>query len=204
LAVPNKWYRQNFPLADGAAVDANQQETGMPVQHDLLGLVGAFEDAANRHVIDEILAMFTDDAEFELVGLARLFGKEEIRAIFEYDAGVKGEIQLVNCTAIADTVSCQLVGRNDRLRAAGLDKMLYPSCVLSFTNGLIRSWRAVPDPEPTAAFEQFWRAVRLWIEENYAADYSRMFTSDGRFIRNRDNGERAVQLAREYRSSAAR
>lgn len=176
----------------------------MSVQHDLLSLVEAFEDAANRHAIDEIMAMFSDDAEFELVGLARLVGKKEIRAIFEYDAGVKGEIHLINCTARADTVTCQLVERNDRLRAAGLDKLLYPSCVLSFTNKLIRSWRAVPDPEPARAFDQFWGAVRLWIAENYPADYARIFTPEGRFIRNRDNGERAVQLAREYRSSVAR
>lgn len=176
----------------------------MSVQHDLLSLVEAFEDAANRHAIDEIMAMFSDDAELELVGLARLVGKKEIRPMFEYDAGVKGEIHLINCTASADTVSCQLVERNDRLRVAGLDKLLYPSCVLSFTNKLIRSWRAVPDPEPARAFDQFWGAVRLWIAENYPADYARIFTPEGRFIRNRDNGERAVQLAREYRSSVAR
>ena len=168
----------------------------MPVQHDRLSVVEAFQDAANRHAIDEIMAMFADDAEFELEGLARLVGKKEIRTIFEYDAGVKGEIQLINCTAKTDTVSCQLVERNDRLRAAGLDRLLYPSCVLSFTNKLIRSWRAVPDPEPARAFDQFWGAVRLWISEHYPADYARIFTREGRFIRNRDNGERAVQLAR--------
>ena len=176
----------------------------MSVQQDLLSLVEAFEDAANRHAIDEIMAMFFDDAEFELVGLARLVGKNEIRPIFEYDEGVKGEIHLINRTAGTDTVSCQLVESNDRLQAAGLDKLLYPSRVLSFANKLIRSWRAVPDPEPARAFDKFWGAVRLWIAENYSADYARIFTPEGRFIRSRDNGERAVQLAREYRSNVAR
>ena len=176
----------------------------MSVQHDLLKLVEAFQNAANRHAIDEVMAMFADDAEFELEGLARLVGKKDIRSIFEYDEGVKGEIQLINCTTKTDTVSCQLVERNDRLRAAGLDKMLYPVCVLSFTNKLIRSWRAVPDPESARAFAQFWGAVRLWIAKNHPDDYARMFTPEGLFIRGRDNGERAVQLAREYRSSLAR
>ena len=176
----------------------------MSVQHDLLSLVKTFEDAANRHAIDEIMTMFSDDAEFELVGLARLVGKKEIRAIFEYDAGVKGEIHLINCTAGTDTVSCQLVESNDRLRVAGLDKLLYPSCMLSFTNNLIRSWRAVPDPEPARALAQFWGPVRLWMAENHPADYARIFTPEGQFIRNRYNGERAVQLARDYRLSLTR
>jgi hypothetical protein len=172
----------------------------MTVEYDLLTIVEAFEDAANRHAIDEIMSMFSDDAEFELMGLARLVGKMEIRAIFEYDAGVKGEIHFINCITKKGTVNCQLVEHNDRLRAAGLDKLLYPSCVLSFTNRLIRSWQAVLDPEPVRTFDQFWGAVRLWIAEHHPADYARIFTPEGSFIRNRDNGERAVQLAKEYRS----
>lgn len=176
----------------------------MSVEHDLLSLIRAFEDTANRHAVDEIMNMFSDDVEFELVGLARLVGKKEIRSIFEYDAGVNTELRLIKCTANGDTVNCQLVERNDRLRAAGFDKLLYPSCALSFTNKLIRSWRAVPDPEPLRAFNRFWGAVRLWIAENYPADYGRIFTPEGRFIRNRYNGERLVQLAGEYRSDVAR
>jgi len=62
----------------------------MMVQSDLLGVVKAFQDAANRHAIDEVMAMLTDDAEFELKGMTRLFSKREIRSIFEYDAGVIG------------------------------------------------------------------------------------------------------------------
>jgi len=176
----------------------------MPAQHDLLSVVAAFQDAANRHAIDEVMAMFADDAAFELEGLTRLVGKKEIRSIFEYDAGVKGEIQLINCTATADTVSCQLLETNDRLRVAGLDKLLYPSCVLSFEKDLIRSWRAVPDPGPARAFDQFWSAVRLWIAEHHPTDYARMFTREGRFMRSRENGERVVHLARQYRSTGAK
>lgn len=175
----------------------------MPVQADLLSVVAALQDAANRHAIDEVMAMFADDAEFELEGLTRLVGKKEIRSIFEYDAGVNGEIRLINCTATSDAVSCQLVETNDRLRLAGLDKLLYPSCVLAFEKGLIRSWRAIPDPGPARAFDKFCGAVRLWIAEHYPIEYARMFTREGGFMRNRENGERVVQLARQYRSTVA-
>lgn len=175
----------------------------MPVQPDLLSVVAAFQDAFNRHAIDEVMAMFADGAEFELEGLTRLVGKKDIRSIFEYDAGVNGNIQFIKCSATADTVSCQLLETNDRLRLAGLDNLLYPSCVLSFENKLIRSWRAVPDPGPARAFDEACGAVRLWIAKQYPTEYERMFTREGRFIRNRDNGERVVQLARQYRSTVA-
>lgn len=175
----------------------------MIVQSDLLDIVKAFQDAANRHAIDDVMAMFTEDAEFELKGMTQLFGKSEIRSIFEYDTGVSGKIQLINCTETADAVSCQLVETNDRLRLAGLDSLLYPSCVLSFEKKLIRSWRVVPDPEVTRVLNQFWGAVGLWIAKYYPSDYARMFTREGRFIRSRANGERAVQLAKQYLSTVA-
>jgi limonene-1,2-epoxide hydrolase len=172
-------------------------------EQELLSLVESLQDAARRHAIEEIMALFADDAEFELEGLTRLVGKEEIRTIFEYDAGVAGEIELINRVAKDDQVTCQILERNDRLRVAGLDGLYYPSCVLSFKNKLIRSWRAAPDPEATQAFDEFWRPVPQWIVEHYPVDYARLFTPEGRFIRSGSNGRRAVQLAREYRSSLA-
>lgn len=175
----------------------------MTVQGDLVGVVKTFQDTANRHAIDEVASMFTEDAEVELKGMTRLFGKSEIRFIFEYDAGVNGNIQLINCTESADAVSCQLVETNERLRLAGLNSLLYPSCVLSFERKLIQSWRVAPDPKSIQTFDQFWGPVGLWIAKHYPSDYARMFTREGRFIRSRENGERAVQLAREYRSAGA-
>ena len=173
----------------------------MVVQHDPLNIVAALQDAANRHAIDEVMALFADDAEFELVGLTRLAGKSEIRSIFEYDAGVDGNIQFINCTSTGDAATCQLAETNDRLRLAGLDGLLYPTCELSFKRGLIRSWRAVPDPGPTRIMMEFWDAVGRWIKEHHPAEYAKMFTGQGRFIRNRENGERAVQLGRQYRAN---
>ena len=178
----------------------------MTTRNDLVGVVRDLERAANRHAVDEVLGMLADDVEFELEGLGSLVGKEEMRRVFEYDAGVHGELHLVNCTARGQVVECRLVERNDRLREAGLDEMHYPSCVFAFTTAesttaRIRSWRAVPDPDEMRSFERFWGRVRRWIAENHPADSARIFTSDGRFIRTRSNGERAVQLAREYRST---
>lgn len=173
----------------------------MIFQNDLLDVVKVFQDAANRHAIDEVMEMFADDAELELEGLTRLVGKKEIRSIFEYDAAVNSKIELINCAATADKVSCQLVEANDRLRLAGLGSILYPSCVLCFEERLIRSWRAVPDPDAIRAVDQFWGSVRQWINEHYPTDYARMFTCEGGFIRSGQNAQRAIMLAKQYLSA---
>ncbi len=175
----------------------------MSDEQELLSVVESLQGAAGRHAVNEIMAMFTDDAEFELVGLTRLVGKKEIRSIFEYDEGVDGVIRFVNRTVQGDTINCQLVEHNDRLRLAGIDEMVYPSCVLTFKNKRIRSWRATPDPVNGRAFNEFWGPVRQWIADHHPADYARMFTSEGGFIRSRDNGKRAVELGKEYRKSGA-
>lgn len=175
----------------------------MIARNDLLSAVKSLQDAANRHAIDEVMAMFVDDAEFELGGLPRLVGKKEIRSIFEYDAGVNSKIELTNCAVTADTVNCQFVETNDRLRLAGVDRLVYQSCVLSFGKRLIRSWRAAPDPEAVRAVGQFWNAAGQWIASHFPTDYSRLFTREGHFIRSRENGERAVQLAKQYLSTAS-
>jgi hypothetical protein len=178
----------------------------MTTRGELVSVVRRLERAANSHAIDEVMDVFTDDVELELVGLARLVGKEDLRRVFEYDEGVNGEIHLLNCTARDDVVECVFIERNDRLRVAGIGEMRYPSCVFAFTEAgktgpKIRSWRAAPDPDAMRAFDRFWREVRRWIVDHHPADAARIFTSDGRFVRNASNGECAVRLAREYRSA---
>jgi len=173
----------------------------MNTQKDLVSLVKAFQDVANRHAVERVMAMFADDAEFEMVGLFTLVGKQQIRAIFEYDAGVNTELQFINCTSEGNTVTCQLVECNDRLEATGISKLHHTSCVLTFKDRLIKKFTATLPAESTQTIGEMWQAFLPWIAKNYPADYSRMFTPEGRFIYNRENGERVVPLLKEWRAS---
>jgi hypothetical protein len=53
------------------------------------------------------------------------------------------------------------------------------------------------------AIMQFWGAVGAWIKEHHPGEFAKMFTGEGQFIRSRENGERAVRLGREYRSTVS-
>lgn len=173
----------------------------MNSQNDLVSLVKGFQGVANFHAVERVMAMFADDAEFEIVGLFTLVGKQQIRAIFEYDAGVNAELQFINCTYEGDTVTCQLVERNDRLEATGISELHYPSCVLTFKDRLIKKFTATLPAESARTIGEMWQAFLPWIAKNYPADYSKMFTSEGRFIYNRENGERVIPLLKEWRAS---
>ncbi len=174
----------------------------MTTEAELLKLIAVFEDIFNRHATEDVLAMFTDDAVLEIEGVTRLEGKAELRTMFGYDAGVKSNLELVNRTAAGDTVTCQVVETNDRVTAAGLDVLLYTRCDLIFKKGLIHIWRTVPEERSTQAFSQFWTAIMPWIAAHRPDDYAMMYTSEGKFVRSRENGVRIVQLAKQYRAEA--
>jgi len=176
----------------------------MNVEKDLIALVKAFQEAENRHDIEAVMGMFADDAEFEMVGQARVKGKDQIRPIFDYDVGVHTDLQFFDFKCEGNTVTCQVVERNDRMKAAGLEKLLYPSCSLVFRDQLIEKFTASPEAESIRSVAEVMQRFLPWIQKYYPEDCLKLFTPDGRFIRNRQNGERAVLLMKEWRDSGGK
>ena len=61
---------------------------------DLIDLVKTFQDRVNQHNVDKIMSMYTEDATFEIVGLSKFAGKQNVKIIFEYDVGVNTKVPL--------------------------------------------------------------------------------------------------------------
>jgi limonene-1,2-epoxide hydrolase len=161
-------------------------------------LVDSFQESVNRKDVDKVLTMFTENAEFELVGISKYSGKEQIRNVFEYDAGVNSEIKLINCKFEGNTLNCQIMERNDRLAAMGISELKIPSCTIIFRDGLIQSFSAKVSPEMVQHNTEVWQKFIPWCKENHPHEYSKMFTSEGRFIYNRENGAGVVLLLRKW------
>ncbi len=104
---------------------------------NLINLVESFQEVFNRHDVDDILTMFSKDAEFEIVGQSKLTGKQQIRNIFDYDVGVNTELKFINCKSEGNSVHCQILEQNDRLDAIGISELEYASCTFVFKDGLI-------------------------------------------------------------------
>jgi hypothetical protein len=166
---------------------------------ELLNLVGAFLEATNQHAVEKIMALFNDNAEFELVGFYRVVGKEQIRNVFEYDAGVHTKLDFSDLQIEGDTVKGWLIEKNDRLEAIGFNKLDYPFCALTFCEGRIQKFSAKADEGSIKKVMEAWEVFLPWITKNYPIDRARLFTSEGRFIYNRENGERVVKLLKEWK-----
>ena len=109
---------------------------------NLQNLVESFQDAVNRKEINNVLAMFTEDVEYELVGISKYSGKEQIKNQFEYDVGVNAELKFTDIRSEENTVQCQCTERNDRLTAMGISEHTFPSCTFVFRDRLIKSFSA--------------------------------------------------------------
>jgi hypothetical protein len=154
----------------------------------------------NRHAVDEIMDMFDEGAEFEIVGISHFTGKENIRSVFEYDSAVHTKLVFFDCTSKGDAVTCQIVERNDRLEALGIKELLYRSCILAFKDGLISKFMATIDVDMARAVGERSSAFVDWISKNYPGEHSRMFTREGRFIYSGENGKNVVALMKEWRN----
>jgi limonene-1,2-epoxide hydrolase len=166
--------------------------------NNLIDLVKTFQEMVNQHDVEKIMSMFSDDATFEIVGLSKFEGKKNVKIIFEYDIGVNTNLQFINCKSEGDTVHCQLLERNDRLDAIGIDELEFSSCNITFKDGLIQSFAAEIPPYFVEYNSKILKRFIPWLSENHPNDYARMFSSEGRFIYNRENGRDVVPLLRKW------
>ena len=166
---------------------------------NLIDLVESFQERVNQQDVENIMPMFTEDATFEIVGLSKFEGKQQVKIIFEYDVGVNTNLQFINCKLKGDAVHCQILERNDRLNAIGVDQLKYASCIFSFKDGLIQSFAAEIPPDFVEYNSKILKKFIPWLTENHPNDYSRMFMPDGRFIYIRENGRDVVPLLRKWR-----
>ena len=166
---------------------------------DLQNLIESFQEALKRKNVDRILTMFTDDAVVEIVGISKYSGKEQIKNQFEYDAGVNAELKLMDRKFEGNTLNCKLIERNDRLEAMGIRELTFPSCTFVFQDGLIQRFSAELSPEMVQYNTEVWQKFVPWCQENYPDEYSQIFTAEGRFIYNRENGANVVPLLRKWR-----
>jgi len=181
---------------------SNKTDKGMGMMSsnpiNLIDLVKTFQERVNQHNVEKIMSMFTENATFEIVGLSKFAGKQQVKNIFEYDIGVNTNLQFINCKSEGNTVHCQILERNDKLDAIGISELKYSSCIFTFKDGLIQSFAAEIPPDFVEHNSKILKRFIPWLAENHPNEYSRMFMSDGRFIYNRKNGMDVVPLLRKW------
>lgn len=167
---------------------------------DLIALVKLYEQAANRHNLDAIDALFAADAEYELEGQDVLRGVAQLKALHAYDAGINTQLEIQDCESGENTVTCRITERNDWLSAAGLAPILYPRAEFTFAGDRIRRLKVGMDEERIQEIGDVLHDFMPWLFDAYPAASERIFTPAGDFVYSRDNGELVVRLLREWRA----
>ena len=168
---------------------------------DLIRLVQAYQEAANQHDLDAIMAMWTDDAVFELVGMGKLVGPEQIRAIHDYDAGLHTELNFHNCSADGNTVTCEATERNDWQRAAQIPEYHYSSAVFTFKDSKIQSVVATMAPESAQILGPTMQAFNQWAMANRPDEVAKVVDENGNFIYRRESASIVVGMLKEWRAA---
>lgn len=165
---------------------------------DILSVLKKLQNLGIPHRVDDLLDLFNDDAQFQIVGHSTLLGKQEIRNAFEYDAAANTELRFINFVPRQDGLTCQLVAQNDRLKAMGVDEVLYTSCMVSLKDGRIQRFVATVEGEASRRIKERMQAFVSWLARQHPAEFSRMCTPEGEVIYSAETGRLGIPFIREW------
>jgi hypothetical protein len=170
---------------------------------DELEQVKKYEAAHNAFDVEGTMALFAQDAEFELAGQGALPNLEAIRGIHGYDKAIRAQVNFQNCVVESLTVTCQAVEQNDWLKAAGLGEIYYPSSVFTFNEaGQIQKVVAAVSPEDSAAMGAVLAEFIPWLLAERPKESRQLFTPEGVFIYSEANGILVVDQLTQWRGEA--
>ena len=153
--------------------------TGPPATSaaDLLALVKAFEEAHNRHDVDTTLGFFGQGAcmDWSDPPGCMVLGLE---GLLRYDAALNGELEIGDCSAEGERVTCKGVQRNDCLAAGGLGETHYAPVVFWFQDGKIAVIAATRAPADTQRNLGFLSSLAGWAHRSRPAEWDRAGRGD--------------------------
>ena len=108
----------------------------------------------NDHDVDGVMALFADDARFEIPGRLVRCGKEEIRQTEEWEAAVHDVLRTGDLVEADAEVSFRAFEGNDWLKAVGVDELAYTSMTVEVRDGRITHITAAMPPDAYNAMQR--------------------------------------------------
>ena len=173
-------------------------------QEDVQNLMQRLQALPDRYRVGDLLDLFNDDAQFQVMDHSTLIGKETIRQAFEYDAAANTELRFINLLPHRDGLTCQLIARNDRLQAMGIDEVFYTSCSIFLREGRIQRFVATVEEKTSLRIKQRVQTFVAWLGREHPAEFSKLCTPEGDLIYNAANGRECVPLIKEWWSGVQR
>ncbi|HQF71268.1 MAG TPA: nuclear transport factor 2 family protein [Promineifilum sp.] len=107
----------------------------------------------NAHDVEGVMALFAENACYEIPGRLVRHGKAEIRQTEEWEAAVHDQLRTGDLVQADHEVSFRAFASNEWLRAAGVDELRYTSMTIAVRAGHIIRITAALAPESLRAIE---------------------------------------------------
>jgi hypothetical protein len=143
---------------------------------ELLALVQAFEEAYNRHDVDETAGWF--DVDGCIAWGDRGQCGYWLTELLRYDAALHRQIELSDCRVEQGSVICNAVQRDDCLAAGGLGATHYTPVLFHFADGSIDLVQGTKTPEDAQRDLLFLYALAGWAHRNRPAEWEQAGRGD--------------------------
>lgn len=108
----------------------------------------------NAHDVEGVMALYADDAQFEIPGRLVRHGKDEIRVTEEWEALVHDNLLAAEMIEADHEVSFRAFEANDWLSASGVRQLRYTSVTLEVRDNRITHVTAALSPDSFAALQR--------------------------------------------------
>ena len=163
--------------------------------------VSEFQGHKNDGNVELALNMFAEEPSLQFGPLGTITGLGEIRGILEYDLALNTQLRLEKCEAAALEVTCRVIETNDWLRLVDIESITYDENRFTFTtDGRIKTIKATLSAESGQLLGGAMAQFDAWARTNRPIEYAGLFSENGAFVYNSENGEKVLALLRQWRT----
>jgi hypothetical protein len=163
----------------------------------LLQRVMEYEQAHNSHDVEGVMALLTDDIQFETVGEWVMAGKRKVRDLEEWDAALNDHFAFESLKVSGATVAGTATERSDLLSLAGFEAFTYDSVTVEFRGDLINRITVRASDEDWVGTSETFHSMVDWARRERYRDIVKL-VQDGKFAYNAENAKGWLALLQEW------
>lgn len=168
-----------------------------------LEIVENYQNLENQHDVEQLLALFSKDAQLNFGPMGVITGQEQIQNIHEYDRALNTNLQMDSCRIDGKKVICQVIEHNDWLRAAGINRLIFTKAEYTISdNNQISAISVTLAPASADSLRRALGSLDTWARKNVPEMYSALFQKDGRFNYSYESGKQILSIIQQWQASA--
>jgi hypothetical protein len=160
-------------------------------------VVANLAEAVNRRDVDAVMSIIAEDAAVTIPALSGRRGRREVRAFFEFCAGIEVSWEVSGTVVHGDAVTCQVAQHDGWADLLGVAPLVYEMMTITVHDGEIAEIKGRWSEETLQRLGSQLEAFTPWAVENHPE----LYTDDGDFRYTREAGRGFIGAAEEWIST---